>query len=108
MLRSSLASGDGSRALRNPCRLCSVPKRHRRAVQRLVRTLSRLQKSRQMQHESFEEFCVETHEAVELRAVRQGRESVPQVSLGIAVEVPLAGEPGPPGEDGEGDDLTCG
>jgi hypothetical protein len=61
-----------------------------------------------MQHEGFEEFCVETQEAVELRAVGQGRESVPQVSLGIAVEVPLAGEPGPPGEDGEGDDLTCG
>jgi hypothetical protein len=60
-----------------------------------------------MQHEGFEEFCVETQEAVELRAVGQGRESVPQIGLGIAVEVPLAGEPGPPGEDGKGDDLTC-
>jgi hypothetical protein len=63
-----------------------------------------------MQHEGFEEFCVQTQEAVELRAgfAGQGRESVAQVSLGIAVEVPLAGEPGPPGKDGEGDDLTCG
>jgi hypothetical protein len=29
-----------------------------------------------------------------------------EVSTGIAVEVPLAGESGPPGEDGEGDDFA--
>src|SRR5215208_1106979 len=44
-------------------------------------TFASAEKSRQMQHEGFEEFCVETQEAVELRAVGQGRGSVPQVSL---------------------------
>jgi hypothetical protein len=28
--------------------------------------------------------------------------------LGVAVEVPLAGEPRPPSEDGEGDDFALG
>lgn len=60
-----------------------------------------------MQHEGFEESCVQAQEAVELRAAGQGRESVPQVGFGIAVEVPLAGEPRAPGEDGESDYLTC-
>ena len=45
-------------------------------------------------------------QAVELRAVGQGGESVAQVSLGVAVEVPLAGESVPTGKDGQGDDLT--
>jgi hypothetical protein len=61
-----------------------------------------------MQPEGFEKLGIQAQEAVELRAAGQGRESVPQVSLGIAVEVPLAGESRPTGEDGEGDDFTCG
>src|SRR5215204_1546646 len=84
----------------------AVPGRHSRAVQRFVRALWRLQQSRQMQDESLDEFCVQTHAAVELRAVGQSRKSRAQLGLGVAVEIPLAGEPGPPGEDSQGDHLA--
>src|SRR5215203_4607786 len=85
----------------------AVPGRHSRAVQRFVRALWLLQQSPQMQDESLDESCVETHAAVELRAVGQGRKSRAQLGLGVAVEIPLAGEPGPPGEDSQGDHLAC-
>jgi hypothetical protein len=49
---------------------------------------------------------MEAHEAVELGTVGQGRERSSQMCLGVAVEVPFAGEPGPAGEDREGDDLA--
>lgn len=62
-----------------------------------------------MQDESLDESWVQAHAAVELlRALGQGRKSTAQqVGVGVALEVPLAGEPGPPGEDGQGDHLPC-
>jgi hypothetical protein len=46
------------------------------------------------------------HQAVELGTVGKGRERSSEMCLGVAVEVPFAGEPGPAGEDREGDDLA--
>jgi hypothetical protein len=71
----------------------AVPDGHRRAIQSLVRTLSCVQKAHQMQDESLDELCAGAHKAVELRAIGQGRERVPQISLSVAIEIPLAGEP---------------
>src|SRR5215212_1471858 len=51
---------------------------------------------------------MEAHEPVELRAIGQGGESTSQTALGVAVEVSLAGESRPAGEDREGDDLALG
>src|SRR5215211_5393537 len=61
-----------------------------------------------MQGHLLYELCARSHAAVELRAIRQGRECLSEVACGVAVEVPLAAKPGPTGEDGEGDDLTFG
>jgi hypothetical protein len=41
-----------------------------------------------------------------VRAMGKGGESLSEVACGIAVEVPLAGESEPTGEDGEGDDCA--
>jgi hypothetical protein len=49
---------------------------------------------------------MEAHEAIELGTVREGRECVSEMGLGVAVEVPFAGEPRPAGEDGEGNYLA--
>src|SRR5215218_5017885 len=46
------------------------------------------------------------HQPVELRAIGQSREGIDQAGACIAVEVPLAPEACPSGEDGEGDDLA--
>ena len=87
----------------------AIPDRHRRAIQGLVRALLCVhEKARQVQGESLDELGTGAHTAVELRAVGQGRESVPQVNRGVAVEVPLAGETAPTRKDGQGDDLTLG
>src|SRR5215208_222996 len=59
-----------------------------------------------MQEESLDEFCAGSHEAVELRATWQGGEGTAQVSLGVPVEVPLASEAAPAGEDSQGYDLA--
>jgi hypothetical protein len=59
-----------------------------------------------MQEESLDEFYAGSHEAVELRATWQGREGTVQVSLGVPVEVPLASEAAPAGEDSQGYDLA--
>jgi hypothetical protein len=61
-----------------------------------------------MQDESLDELCVGAYAAVELGAVWQGGEGRAQAALSVAVEVPLAGEPGPPSEDGQSDDLAFG
>ena len=45
---------------------------------------------------------------VELGASRQCGEGLEQVGFGVAVEVPLAVEARPPGEDGQGYDLAFG
>jgi hypothetical protein len=47
-----------------------------------------------------------THKPVELGAVGQGRECLWEVFVGVAVEVPFAGEPSPTSEGSEGDDLA--
>jgi hypothetical protein len=86
----------------------AVPNGHRRAIEGFVRTLPALQKTHQVQEESLDELGTGAHQAVELRTSGQGREGLEQVGLGVAVEVPLAGEAGPAGEDGEGDDLALG
>src|SRR5918995_674728 len=79
---------------------------HRRAVQRLVRALSHLKKSYQVQEESLHELRVRAHQPIELGTLGKGGEGICEVGLGVAVEVPLAGEPRPAGEEGEGDDLA--
>jgi hypothetical protein len=59
-----------------------------------------------MQGYLLDDVCMQAHEPVELGAVGQGGESTSQMALGVAVEVSLAGEPRPAGEDREGDDLA--
>jgi hypothetical protein len=61
-----------------------------------------------MQGHLLYELCARSHAAVELRAIRQGREGTSEVACGVAVEVPLAAKAGPTGEDGEGYDLALG
>ena len=65
------------------------------------------EKARQVQGESLDELGTGAHQAVELRAVGHSREGIPQLGVGVAVEVPLAVEAAPTRKDGEGDDLTC-
>ena len=79
---------------------------HRRAVQRLVRALSHLKKSYQVQEESLDELRVRAHQPIELGTLGKRGEGICEVGLGVAVEVPLAGEPRPAGEEGEGYDLA--
>ena len=79
---------------------------HRRAVQRLVRALWHLKKSYQVQEESLDEIRVRAHQPIELGTLGKRAEGICEVDLGVAVEVPLAGEPRPAGEEGEGDDLA--
>src|SRR5215207_3624877 len=85
-----------------------VPNGHRRGVQRLVGRPLDLHHPRQVQGQLLDESRLRTYAAVELRAVGQGGESVSEVALGVAVEGPLAREPGEAGEDGEGKDLALG
>ena len=51
---------------------------------------------------------MEAHQPVELRAVGEGGERISQMALGVAVEISLAGESRPAGEDGERDDFALG
>src|SRR5215207_1313364 len=83
-----------------------IPDGHRRAVQRLVWVSLCLHHLRQMQGYLLDEAQAVAHQPVELRAVGQSREGIAQVGACIAVEVPLAPEACPSGEDGEGDDLA--
>jgi hypothetical protein len=85
-----------------------VPNGHRRAVQGLVRTFPGLHCLRKMQSHLLDEVRIEAHQPVELGAVRQGGKSLSQVATRVAVEIPFAGEPGPPGEDGQGDHFAVG
>jgi len=61
-----------------------------------------------MQGDLFDESHQRTHPAVELGALGQDGKGVPEARLGVAIEVPFAGESGEAGEDGEGHDLTVG
>jgi hypothetical protein len=90
-----------------PSSLASVAFRRAHDARPVGRSLG-LHHPRQVQSHLLDESRLRTHAAVELRAVGQGRESVSEVALGVAVEVPLAGEPAEASEDGEGEDLAFG
>jgi hypothetical protein len=61
---------------------------------------------RQLQGYLLDEAQAVTHQPVELRAVGQRGEGTDQTGACIAVEIPLAREACPSGEDGEGEDLA--
>ena len=61
-----------------------------------------------MQDDLLDESRTGAHQAVELGAGWQRGEGVEQVGFGVAVEVPLAVETAPTGEDGQGYDLAFG
>jgi hypothetical protein len=85
----------------------AVSDRHRRAIQGLVRALPGVrEKAHQMQGESLNELRAGAQQAVELGTLGQGREGVSEVACSVAIEVPLAVEPAPTREDGEGEDLA--
>ncbi len=86
----------------------AVPGGHRRAIERLLGALPRPKEGRQVQGDLFDENRTGTHQAVELGASWQCGEGVEQVGLGVAVEVPFAAKPRPPGEYGQGYDLAFG
>lgn len=84
-----------------------VPNDHRRAVECFEGASAELHHPRQIQGELLDELRVRTHEAVELGTVGQGGEgSAQEVGVSVAIGIPLAGEPGEAGEDGEGYDLA--
>src|SRR5829696_2963695 len=85
-----------------------IPDRHRRGVQGLIETSLALHDLSQMQGYLLDGIRIEARKPVELRALGQGGKGSSQMALGVAVEVSLAGESRPAGEDGEGDDLACG
>jgi hypothetical protein len=85
-----------------------IPDGHGRGVQSLIEASVALDHLRQMQGYLLDGLSIEAHEPVELRALGQGGECLSQMALSVAVEVSLAGESRPSGEDGEGDDLACG
>src|SRR5215204_4470665 len=83
-----------------------VPDGHSRAIECLVGRSLTLQHFPQFHSDLLDVLSIESHEPVELGTVWKGRECCSQMCLGVAVEVPFAGEPRPPSEDREGDDLT--
>src|SRR3712207_2584126 len=85
--------------------LC-VPNWHGRAVQGFVRTSLSLHRLRQVQGYLLDEIEMVAHRAVELRAVGQSREDITQMAHRVAVEIPLACETAPAGEDGQGHHLA--
>ena len=85
--------------------LC-VANGHCRGVQGLVGTLAIPRHLRQMQGHLLDVVGIEAHQPIELGAVGQGRECLSKIAASKAVKVPFARESRPPGEDGQGDDLT--
>jgi hypothetical protein len=83
-----------------------IPNGHRRGVQGLIGQSLPLHDLSQMQGYLLDGLSVEAHQPVELRTVGQGGERASQMALGVAVEVSLAGESRPAGEDREGNDLA--
>src|SRR5829696_1137064 len=67
-----------------------------------------LQHHSQLHGDLLDVLGIESHETVELGTVWESRECCSQMDLSVAVEVPLAGEPRPPSEDGQGDDFALG
>jgi hypothetical protein len=65
-----------------------------------------LQHYSQLHGDLLDVLGIGSHETVELGTVWEGGEGCSEMGLGVAEEVPFAGEPGPAGEDGEGDDLA--
>src|SRR5215210_2756273 len=79
---------------------------HGRTVQGLVSTLRSLHQLREVQGHLLDKVRLRAQEAVELGAIRKGKEGLSEVACSVAVEIPLAGEPAPAGEDGQGNDLA--
>jgi hypothetical protein len=67
-----------------------------------------LQHLPQLHGDLLDVLGIESHETVELGTVWESRECCSVMGLSVAVEVPLAREPRPPSEDGEGDDFALG
>src|SRR5215217_6564771 len=67
-----------------------------------------LQHHPQLHGDLLDVLGIESHETVELGTVWKGRECCSEMGLSVGVEVPLAGEPRLPSEDGEGDDFALG
>ena len=67
-----------------------------------------LQHHPQLHGDLLDVLGIESHETVELGTVWESRECCSQMGLSVAVEVPLAGEPRPPSEDGQGDEFALG
>ena len=88
--------------------MLAVPGGHRRAIERLVGALPRPKEGRQCKTISSMSPVQERTRRLNWGRVGSVGEGAEQVGLGVAVEVPLAGEPGPPGEDGQGYDLAFG
>jgi hypothetical protein len=65
-----------------------------------------LQHLPQLHGDLLDGLCIESREPVELGTVGQGGECSSKMCLGVAIEVPFAGESRPPAEDREGDDLA--
>jgi hypothetical protein len=76
-----------------------VPDGHRRTIECLVGTSLTLQHLPQLHGDLLDGSRIRAHQAVELGTLGKGRERSSQMCLGVAVEVPFAGEPGPAGED---------
>ena len=85
-----------------------VPDGHRRTIECLIGMSLTLQHHPQLHGDLLDVLGIESHETVELGTVWESRECCSQMACGVAVEVPLAGEPRPPSEDGEGDDFALG
>src|SRR5215208_4338628 len=88
-----------------PAALC-VPNGHRRTIERLIGMSLSLQHLPQLHGDLLDGLCIESREPVELGTVGQGGECSSKMCLGVAIEVPFAGESRPPAEDREGDDLA--
>src|SRR5829696_4150425 len=86
-----------------------VPNGHGRGVQSLVAgDASAIWHECQVQGNLLDETHARAHQPIELRAIGQGGESIVQAPSSVAVEVALAAEAAPPGEDGQGDNLAVG
>src|SRR5215207_2273773 len=86
-----------------------VPNGHGRGVQSLVAgDASAIWHECQVQGNLLDETHARAHQPIELRAgfAGQGGESIVQAPSSVAVEVALAAEAAPPGEDGQGDHLA--
>ena len=85
-----------------------IPDGHGRGVLGMIAASAVIHDPSQMQGYLFDGVSIQAHEPVELGALGQVGKRASQMVLGVAIEVSLAGEPRPAGEDGEGADLALG